>query len=351
MPGRNEGFPPLVLKARVVLPNARGRMDHVAIDVKGHRLFLSAIGNGGSEVINIATDKYLRTITGFQETQSEYYDEATNRLFVANGGNGMVDIFNGKNYRKVGTADYKMDADDMRYDPYLNKVAVGFSGQKFVDGHPIKGPGGEGDGAIGWLSPDGKSHGVLVPVDAHPEAYAFEKHGPLVYINVPDHHEIQVDNTVPGKGMARWPDPCGDNCSLALDARGHRLFVACRLPPTLVVFNTHTGEVVASVPKIDGTVDDAFYDVKRSRIYLLSGQGFVDVISKNNFDNYTLDARVPSRIGGRTGLFAPQLNELFVSVSNPKYAAANSTTKKAGFTSNLSSASSIPNELLVYKIH
>jgi DNA-binding beta-propeller fold protein YncE len=318
---------PLVLKATIPLPGAKGRMDHMSVDLKGRRVFVSEIGNGGVEAVDIASDKPIHLLTGFGEPQGNYYMPATNRLFVASGDDGTVKIFDGATYKLVATAKFTIDADDLRYDPRTQHVIVGYSGQKFVGGKPIEGPGGEGDGALGWVDSQGHK-GTLVPVDAHPEAFELEKQGTRVFINVPDHHEIEVGDLATGKILARWPVSCTDNFPMAFDEADHRLFIGCRIPPKMLVFDTETGKSIAAVD-IAGTADDMFYDAARHRIYVLGGQGYVDVIAEKDPNHYALVARVRSTVGSRTGLFVPELNELFVAITQ--------------------SAHQLP-ELLVYKV-
>jgi DNA-binding beta-propeller fold protein YncE len=303
----------LVLKATIPLPNASGRMDHMSVDLKGKRVFLSEIGNGGVEAIDFVTDKSVHMLTGFGEPQGNYFVAATNRLFVASGDDGTVKIFNGSTYKLEATAKFTIDADDLRFDPRTQHVIVGYSGQKFVGGRPISGPGGEGDGALGYVASNG-DHGTLIPVDAHPEAFEIERNGSRVFVNVPDHHEIEVGDLAKGKIIARWPVSCTDNFPMALDEAHHRLFIGCRIPAKMLVFDTETGKSIASLD-IPGTSDDLFYDAARRRIYVLGGEGYVDVFAQKDADHYERIARVKVPVGSRTGLFVPERNELFVAIS------------------------------------
>jgi hypothetical protein len=304
---------PLVLKTTIPLPSARGRMDHMSVDLKGRRVFLSEIGNGGVEAIDLPDGQRRHLLTGFGEPQGNYFDAATNRLFVASGDDGTVKIFNGSSYALAATAKFTTDADDLRFDPRTNHVIVGYSGQKFVGGKPVAGPGGEGDGALGWVDSSGNK-GTLIPVDAHPEAFELETKGTRVFVNVPDHHEIEVGNIADGKILARWPVSCTDNFPMSLDEAHHRLFIGCRLPAKMLVFDTETGKSVASLD-IPGTTDDLFYDAARRRIYVLGGAGAVYVFAQKDPDHYELLARVRTPVGSRTGLFVPELSELFVAIS------------------------------------
>ena len=305
----------LVLKSSIPLPDAKGRMDHLGVDVKGQRLFLAEIGNGGVEAINLADGKRLPMLTGFGEPQGIYFDAAANRLYVASGEDGTVKIFDGTTYAPVATAKFSSDADNLRWDTRSNRVIVGYGGEKFVGGKAVapRGERGTGDGALAYVGANGNK-GPEVSVDAHPESFQLEKTGTRAFVNVPDRHEIQVADLAKGTVIAHWPVSCTDNFPMALDEPHHRLFVGCRIPAKMEVLNTDTGKNVASLD-IPGTTDDLFYDAARGRIYVLGGEGYIDVFAQKDADNYTRISRVPAPVGSRTGLFAPDLGELFVAVS------------------------------------
>lgn len=307
------GSGPLVLKATIPLPGAKGRMDHMSVDLKGHRVFVSEIGNGGVEAVDTAADKPLHMLTGFGEPQGNYFIPATNRLFVASGDDGTVKIFDGTSYTLAATAKFTSDADDLRLDPRTEHVIVGYSGQKFRGGKAVAGPGGEGDGALGYIASNG-DHEALLPVDAHPEAFEIEKNGTRVFVNVPDHREIEVGDLAKHQVIARWHVSCTDNFPMALDEADHRLFTGCHIPAKMQVIDTETGKLITSVD-IAATSDDMFYDATRRRIYVLGGEGYVDVIAQKDPDHYARIARVRAQVGSRTGLFVPELNELFVAIS------------------------------------
>src|SRR5438093_11843981 len=75
---------PLRLEKTIDLPEVQGRIDHLSVDVKGQRLFVSALGNNAVEVIALTGGKRLKTISGLQEPQGVLYIPATDRLYVAN---------------------------------------------------------------------------------------------------------------------------------------------------------------------------------------------------------------------------------------------------------------------------
>jgi hypothetical protein len=296
--------PALALKTRIPLLNVDGRMDHFGVDIKGQRLFVSALGNHTVEVIDIKSGTRVRTLSNLPEPQGLYYDASTNRLFVACSMDGTTRIYDGATFQLLNTVKFSDDADNIRYDARGKRVLVGYGGEKALRGRP------EGAGALGIMDTNGKNTGEIV-VDAHPESFQLEKIGTRVFVNVPDKKEVEVADLAKGNVIARWPTTAATTCfPMALDEAHHRLFAGCRMPARLLVFDTATGRTVAS-PEIVGDTDDFFYDAQRSRVYVIGGQGFIDVLQQKDPDRYERIARYPIPPGTRTGLFVPELGKLF----------------------------------------
>ena len=53
----------------IQIQNVAGRIDHMDIDVQGQRLFVAALGNNSVFVVDLASGKIIRSITGFNEPQ------------------------------------------------------------------------------------------------------------------------------------------------------------------------------------------------------------------------------------------------------------------------------------------
>ena len=88
----------LSLKTRIALPNIDGRMDHFGVDIKGQRLFVSALGNHTAEVIDLQAGRPIRTLPDLDEPQGQFYDASTNHLFVATG-DGATRIYDGTTFQ------------------------------------------------------------------------------------------------------------------------------------------------------------------------------------------------------------------------------------------------------------
>jgi DNA-binding beta-propeller fold protein YncE len=300
--------PALSPKDPIHLTKVEGRMDHLGIDVKGGRLFATAFDNHTLEVINLKTGRQIHTIADLDEPQGAFYDAANNHLFEANGGDGTVKIFDGATFQLLQTVTLDLDADNVRYDARSKHIVVGYGGEKFLAGKVAR-PGG--GGALAILDSAGKKVGDIA-MDAHPESFQLEKTGTRVFVNVPDKQEVEVADLVKGTVLARWPVTCTTNFPMALDEAHHRLFVGCRMPARLAVFDTETGKIVAS-PAIVEHTDDLFFDASKGRIYIL-GEGFLEAWQEKDPDHYERLGRYPTPADGRTGLFVPDLGELFETI-------------------------------------
>jgi len=300
--------PALTAKDPIKLTKVEGRMDHMSVDVKGQRLFATAFDNHTLEVIDLKTNRQVHTIPDLNEPQGAYYDPATNRLFVACGGDGTVKMFDGTTFQLLQRVTLDLDADNVRYDARGKHIVVGFGGEKFLAGKVTR-PGG--GGALEVLDLEGKRL-AEIPTDAHPESFQLEKIGTWVFVNVPDKQEVEVADLAKGTVLAHWKVSCTTNFPMALDEAHHRLFVGCRIPAQLAVFDTETGKIVGSPAMVEHT-DDLFYDASKGRVYVL-GEGFIDVFQQKDPDHYQRIQRVPTPADARTGLFVPDLGELFETI-------------------------------------
>ncbi len=316
-----QGTAPLRLSARIPLPNVNGRMDHMAVDIDGQRIFATAFDNHTLEVIDLRAGKRVAIIPDLDEPQGAYYDGTRKRLFIASGGDGTVKVFNGATLQLMRTAKLGQDADNVRFDMRRDHVLAGYGGEKFLYGKAER---QQGDGALAILDLTGKIV-ARIPTAAHPESFQLEKNGNRVFINVPDKMEIQVSDLATNKTTAHWPATgCSDNFPMQLDEAHHRLFVACRGPAALAAFDTETGKPVANLP-LDPAVfsDDMFYDGARNRIYVIGravggaderapSPGFVEVIRQVDANRYAKVASYPTGWGAQTGWFVPEWSKLII---------------------------------------
>jgi DNA-binding beta-propeller fold protein YncE len=288
---------PLKLKQTIPLPGVEGRIDHVASDPSGQRLFVCALGNNTVEVLDLQKGERVHTITGLGAPQGVAYVPEPNRIFVANDKGGICKVYDGKSFQQISELNFKDDADNVRYDETKRKIYVGF-----------------GSGGIAIVNAtDGKQIGSI-KLSAHPEAFELEQNGRRIFVNVPNSRHVAVIDRDKGEVVARWKtDLAFGNFPMALDEANHRLFVGCRVPSKLVVLNTESGDVVAKID-ISGDPDEVFYDNKHHRIYAICGAGKINILDQIDPNTYAVSTKIDTTDGARTGLFVPERHALFVAI-------------------------------------
>ncbi|MGB0013546.1 MAG: WD40 repeat domain-containing protein [Candidatus Sulfotelmatobacter sp.] len=297
---------PLSLEAQIPMPDVKGRIDHLSVDVRGQRLFVAAVENHSVEIVDLKSGKDVHTLTDLAEPQGVFYEPSTNRLFVACG-DGVTKIFDGTTFEVLKTVKFTDDADNIRYDQRDHQVIVGYAGAKQLRNRE------DGDGGLGFLDSNGKKTGDVV-IDAHPESFQLEKSGSRIFVNVPDKKEIEVIDLARRGTVVRWPIASEENnFPMALDESHNRLLVGCWVPPRLLVFDTDTGKQTASA-EIAGKTDDLFYDADRAHVYVLTSPGFLEVFQQNDPDHYARVASYSTPPGTQTGLFVPEWGKLFAAV-------------------------------------
>lgn len=285
-----ESTPPLVLTGQVPLEGVKGRFDHFASG-KG-KIFVSGLGNNTVEVIGVFEGTRVHEITGVPGPQGVAFSPETNKLFVASE-KGKLYIYDGDSFKLITTLDFDGGADNLRYDAATKRVYVGCGDD-------------EKNSAIAAVDAmTNKRLDEVYKIGGEPESFQLEKSGPNIYVNIPDSKQIAVINRTT-KEITRWPLTVGQNFPMALDEADHRLFIASREPATLSVFDTNTGHMVASLPGVQDS-DDLYYSAERKRIFMPGGEGFIYAYQQSDPDHYSLLAKVPTVLGGRTaGYFGRQ---------------------------------------------
>src|SRR5256885_1670901 len=110
----------------IPLPGVKGRFDHFAVDAKGHRLFVAALGNNTLEVLDAAAGNHVKSITGLHKPTGVLYWPEPNQIVVANGDDGTLKFFDGSSYTRVRSVGSLDDADNVRFDLKTKLTYVGY---------------------------------------------------------------------------------------------------------------------------------------------------------------------------------------------------------------------------------
>lgn len=288
--------PVMELALTIPMPGVKGRIDHMAADPLGHRLFVAALGNDSVEVIDTRQARHYHGIPGFAEPQGIAFVAGPDYAFIANGRAGRVDVLSTTSFTtatRIGGLD---DADNLRFDADARSVVVGY-----------------GKGALAFIDVrQGALASQVVNLPGHPESFQLEQDGPRAFVNVPSARKVVVVDRMKRTALAQWDVPdAAANYPMALDEKGRRLFVGAREPPVMLVYDTGTGKVVAREP-IGGDADDMFFDAVRKRVYVICGAGRIDVLRQEGPDRYVHEASIDTAPHARTGILVPDESMLYV---------------------------------------
>jgi len=287
---------PLKLVATIPLPGVEGRFDHFSVDTKGKRLFVAALGNNSLEVIDLAAAKPAQSLSGMRKPQGVLCLPDLDRLCVACGEEGTCRIYELSTLKLLNTIGSLPDADNIRRDKGASLVLVGY-----------------GEGALAAIDLKREEKVSETKLGGHPESFQIESGFGRVFLNIPDAKQIKIIDRKSTRS-ATWPmEKFQANFPMALDDASNCLFVGCRKPPRLAVLDKDSGKIIADYAISDDS-DDLFFDSSRKRIYAVCGQGFVEVFEQLSRDQYRSLPKIATAPGTRTGLFSPDLDQLFVAI-------------------------------------
>jgi DNA-binding beta-propeller fold protein YncE len=287
----------LTAVATIAVPAIAGRIDHLAIDPGTQRLYVAALGNNTVEVIDLAGGRHLQSLKGFREPQGIAFVADGGLVAVANGQGDGVQLIDAKDFHPVRTIRLGDDSDNVRYDAGAKRLVVGFGG-----------------GALAITNPVDGSVVNQVKLAGHPESFQLERSGARAFVNVPNAGHVAVVDRTAAKVIATWPvTTAAANYPMALDEAGHRLFIGCRRPAKVLVYDTTSGKEIVSFDTV-GDTDDLWFDAARKRLYVTGGEGFIDVFQEQGARSFTRTARIPSAAGARTSLFVAESSRLYLAV-------------------------------------
>jgi DNA-binding beta-propeller fold protein YncE len=137
-----------------------------------------------------------------------------------------------------------------------------------------------------------------------------------VYVDVSDKANVAV---IDAKSMAVTAHyDVGDKAGLAglaLDARNHVLFVACRLPApgVMVMLNADDGKILATLP-LAGSSDGAVFNPTTMEAFSSTGQGdgTLTIIKEQSPTSFEVEQNLPTMSGAKTLTFDGKTNHVLL---------------------------------------
>src|SRR6266852_5708019 len=297
---------PLELSQSTPLPELHdGDFDHFTVDLAGNRLFSTAEENSKVLVFDLLTNKLIHTIDDVKAPHSMLYRADLKKLFVVDGDLGEVKIYDADSYKPAWSVKLREGADASSYDPKTKYLYV------VNGGKDAKIP----NSYISIIDTNAAKTVGEIKVDSNDvEVMALETSGPRMFVDIRGNNSVEVFDRDKRTLIATWSvaQDAKKPTAIALDEKGHRLFVGTRDPGKLIVLDTESGKVVSSLPAA-AMVDDMAYDGGSKRIYF-AGTLFIDVFQQRDADHYDRVGHVPTAFRAKTAILVPELNRYYLGV-------------------------------------
>jgi DNA-binding beta-propeller fold protein YncE len=300
-----QGKNSLRLVQTIPMPNVKGRIDHMDVDVKGKRLFVAGLENGSLEVVDLQAGKWLKSIPGFKKTQGIAFVPSLNKVFVASGDDGMLRVFRGDTLELLDAIKLELGPNRVAYDPHSKFLYVGYGGKDA----------GKDYGEVGIIDAKTDKHVGDVKVEAHPSELLLDKSGEKLFVFVSIASKVQVVDTKKREVVSTWLVSSQRNGDGAFDEKTHRLFIGTRTPPQMIAMDSQTGKEIANLPTVEG-MDGVYFDAAHKRVYVSGGRdydvGYIFVYQQKDADHYEAVGKIPTKSGAGTSFWSPELNRYYV---------------------------------------
>ena len=270
-----------------------GGWDILTIDSAASRLYLSH----ATKVVVV--DLNTNTVTGeIADTPGVHAFVAVpevQRGFSSNGKeskSSVVDLTSLKTTSKINTGS---NPDAVVYEPRHGEV--------YIFNHT--------GNSVTVISSKTATVSATIPLGGTPEFAAVDQAAGRVYCNIEDKSDVAVIDAGKHEVVARWSlSPGEEPTGIALDAAHHRLFAACH-NKILVILDTNTGKVIATVP-IGAGVDGCAFDDVTQLAFASCGDGTTIIAKEETPQKLTVVETLKTEPGARTMALDPKTHRIYL---------------------------------------
>jgi YVTN family beta-propeller protein len=270
-----------------------GGWDILTIDTTANRLYLAH--STKVVVVDLAKSAVIGEISDTPGVHAFVAVPELQRGFSSNGKEAKSSVVDLKTLKTISRIDTGQSPDAIVYEPNHREV--------YVFNHT-----GNSCTVI-----DAKNASVVTTIQlgGSPEFAAVDEAGGRIYCNIEDKSEVAVIDTSKHEVIARWALAPGEQPSgIALDARRHRLLAGCH-NKMMVMLDTNTGKVIASVP-IGAGVDGCAFDDSSHLTFASCGDGTTTIAKEDAANKLTVVQVLKTERGARTMALDPTTHRIYL---------------------------------------
>ena len=284
---------------RDVHVGGEGGWDYLTVDPEARRLYVTH----STKIVVIDLDTF--TVIGEIGDLSGVHGFAVapdlHRGFASNGQTASVTIVDLGTLKAIGSVKTGDNPDAVLYDPGSREVYA-FNGRS---------------NSATVFAADSGNVLATVPLPGKPEFATVDTAAHRVYVNVEDQNEVVAINDTTHTVAAVWPIAPGEAASgMAIDRGHHRLFLVCE-NKLMVMMDSETGKVVATVP-IDAGTDAAAFDPGTGLAFSSNGEGTVTIAHEESPEKLIVVQTLTTQRSARTMTLDPSAHNIFLSAATPE---------------------------------
>jgi DNA-binding beta-propeller fold protein YncE len=270
-----------------------GGWDYLSVDSDAQRLYVSHATK--VVVIDLSSDKVIGEITNTPGVHGIALASDLGKGLVTCGRENKAAIVDLKTLQTLSKVDTGANPDGMLYEPGQKEFYT-FNGR------------GSSATVI-----DAKSGKVVTTISlgGKPEFPQADPKAGRIYDNLENKSEVAVIDTKTHEVVNRWPVAPGEEPSgMAMDLKNHRLFLGCG-NKTMVMMDSTSGTVVASVPIGDG-VDANAFDPGTQLAFASCGDGTTTIAHEDSPNKLTVVQTLKTERGARTMTLDPKTHKIYL---------------------------------------
>jgi len=244
-----------------------GGFDHAAVHQGSSRLYVAHTCNDDVDVVDLASDRFRRSIHGLKGVAGVLVSEEHGLLFTANRGENTVSIFGGAREEEIARLSSGIRPNGLAFDPSRKLLLVANVGDPEV-AH---------SSTVCMIDVGQKAVIETIALPGRPRWAVYDEGTTTFYVNIADPPLIvQIDAKSPSRIRERYKIPAKGPHGLDLDPEGRHLFCACD-GAKLVVVHLDSGEI-RFVGELSGPPDVVFFNSRLGHVYVAVGTpGVIDV--------------------------------------------------------------------------
>jgi DNA-binding beta-propeller fold protein YncE len=275
-----------------------GGWDYLSADAAARRLYVAH----GSNVVVLDLD--AETVVGqITNTPGVHGFVAVPKYkvgFSSNGREGRLSLVDLKTLKTKSRIKAGRNPDAILYDSGSDQVYA-FNG---------------GDNSVTIVESDDGDSVTTTALPGKPEFATADPGAGRVYCNLEDQSAVAVIDTVSHTVIHTWPLAPGKGPSgMALDAAHHRLFVGCGGNNLMVMMDSTSGKVLATVP-IGAGVDANAFDPGTQLAFSSNGEGNVTIAHVESPGSMTVVQTLATQRGARTMALDTKTHKIYLAVAD-----------------------------------